>query len=306
MPKNILVSIIIVNYNTRELVKNCLSSILKLTEGLTYEVIIVDNASEDDLQDLIAKEFPWVKLINSKVNLGFGKANNLAAEHALGTFLFFLNSDTVLLNNAVKLLSDYLLSNKTMGICGANLYNAELMPATSFSQTMPGIYCDVDYFFFNMFTRVRHGKNLNFNYTDRPMAVDGFISGADLMIRTDIFKSLKGFDRDFFMYYEETELTYRVKQLGFLVASVPAAKILHLEGASEVVKEASLRRTFASKLLYYKKTGMHKKFFAAHVLSVLIAFQRIFLFFCLRKPDKLKLWKKLLEIENECYRSSST
>ena len=101
------VSIIIVNYNTKHLLEDCLSSLYALTQSIDFEVIVVDNASSDDSETYITRKFPQVKWINSGENIGFGRANNLGAKYADGKYLFLLNSDTLLLNNAIKAFYDY-------------------------------------------------------------------------------------------------------------------------------------------------------------------------------------------------------
>ena len=105
------VSIIIVSYNTAELLENCINSIVEKTQNISYEVIVVDNDSCDNSISLLYEKFDWVKVIVSKKNLGFGRANNLGIEVASGRNILFLNSDTILINNAIKILSDFLDGN---------------------------------------------------------------------------------------------------------------------------------------------------------------------------------------------------
>lgn len=114
------VSIIIVNYNTRQLLANCLASIFKETRDVSYEVIVVDNASSDGSRDFICLLYPQVIWINSGENLGFGRANNLGVKNAKGEYLFFLNSDTILLNNAIKVFWEYvhMHANDRLGVIG--------------------------------------------------------------------------------------------------------------------------------------------------------------------------------------------
>ena len=104
------VSIIIVNYNTHKLLRNCLISIIENTKRCSYEIIVVDNASTDNSRE-IATEFKSVKWIQSEVNLGFGKANNIGSLEASGKYLFFLNSDTILLNDAISIFYDFFEEN---------------------------------------------------------------------------------------------------------------------------------------------------------------------------------------------------
>lgn len=119
------VSIIIVNYNTKVLLGQCLESVFEMTRDIAFEVLVVDNASSDGSEEYITSKFADVVWINSGGNLGFGRANNLGAEHAKGEYLFLLNSDTILKNNAVKIFYDYMQSHKDerIGALGAWLYD---------------------------------------------------------------------------------------------------------------------------------------------------------------------------------------
>jgi len=296
------VSIIIVNYNTRNLLEDCLASIYAKVRDLSYEIIVVDNDSSDGSQEMLRTRYQNVTLIASDSNLGFGKANNLGAASAKGEFLLLLNSDTILINNAVKILYDYMAAHSNIAICGGNLYTEDMKPATSFSQTMPGIAADIDYLCGGFFSKLKYGRNLNFNYLNEPLKIDGYISGADLMIRKSVFDSTKGFDPDFFMYYEETELTYRVKKMSHDVVSVPGAKIIHLEGASEQIKENSAIRSFKSKWIYFNKTGKRRLKYGSHLLFKLTAFQRYIVFSILGSKERAQYWKSLRKWESEVFK----
>jgi hypothetical protein len=121
------VSIIIVNYNTSELLKDCINSVLKKTQNVKYELIVIDNASSDCSIKMMKNEFPSIKLIESKENLGFGRANNLGARYATGKYLLLLNTDTLLINNAINILFDFMEKDtkQTIAACGGNLYNLD-------------------------------------------------------------------------------------------------------------------------------------------------------------------------------------
>ena len=121
------VSIIIVNYNTKQILCNCLNSIYSHTKDITFEVIVSDNGSTDGSINLIKSQFPQVILIENNANLGFGAANNRALDIAKGKYIFYLNSDTVLLNNACKIFYNYFeqYQNENIGAIGANLLDEE-------------------------------------------------------------------------------------------------------------------------------------------------------------------------------------
>ena len=128
------VSIIIVNYNTKDLIKTCIDSIYGQTDQIKFEIIVVDNASKDGSQQMIKNEFPNVILIESPENMGFGKANNFGAKHASGKYLLFLNSDTILLNNAVRYFFDFSEQNNAnkIGALGSILLDIDNNPTHSF------------------------------------------------------------------------------------------------------------------------------------------------------------------------------
>lgn len=299
------VSIILVNYNTADLLLACINSIIEKTQEIEYEIIVVDNDSVDESVALVRSRFPIVKVIANGENVGFGRANNIGVATAKGEYLWFLNSDTILLNNAPKLLLDALKGHKGAGIAGGNLYDCDMKPATSFSQHMPGIWADVDYLLFNVISKIKYRGSVNFNNQQKIMEIDGFISGADLMVSKSLFEKAGGFDPDFFMYYEETELTYRIKKLGYKIISVPEAKIIHLEGASESKKENSLIRTFQSKYKYFSKTHLSNYTTLLRFLFISTTYQRYLLFKVLGKKDKANYWALIRRVEKNVYKGSS-
>ncbi|MDR0660903.1 MAG: glycosyltransferase family 2 protein [Prevotellaceae bacterium] len=292
--KNIDVSIIIVSYNTCQLTRECIRSVYERTTDISFELIVVDNASADNSAEAIKKEFPNVVVIESVENLGFGKANNIGAEQTTGKYLFLLNSDTILLNNAVKILADFLDDNPTVGICGGNLFDENKSPAHSYFSYLPSIKWELNDLTGGLLGKLLYRKNTQFNHSDRPRKV-GYITGADLMIRTSLFKKLNGFDPDFFMYFEETELTYRVKKMGYGVYSVPRAEITHLEGKSPSPSERKLKQILYSRKLYYKKTHTRFSIWVCNSIYYMTAILRCFIFTALRNKPKYNRWKFILK-----------
>jgi GT2 family glycosyltransferase len=248
------VSIIIVNYNTKDLLLNCIQSVIEKTHDIQYEIIVVDNASGDGSVEMVRNTFPKIKLIDEKKNWGFGRANNLAVHVAKGRYLFLLNSDTLLRNNAIKILADFLDQNNDAAICGGQLFNQNFSPATSFQQ-LPTLIAEWKVCFAPFLLRKGQPGFSN------PTKV-GFISGADLMIRKTVFDKLNGFDPHFFLYFEETELTYRTKRLNYTVWFVPDAQIIHLgeqsgEPDAQKINKWTFAETWYSRFLYaYKTAGL--------------------------------------------------
>jgi GT2 family glycosyltransferase len=251
------VSIIVVNYNTKDLLGNCVKSIYKFTHNLEFEIIVVDNASVDGSQEFLKSNFPNVVLIESKTNLGFGKANNLGAEYAKGEFLFLLNSDTILLNNAMFELLDFFRSNKNLNIgClggvlldkeGKNNHSSESFP----SKTRI-LFEYINNYLGSTFKSPYKREKREFT-NDNYFEVD-YITGADLFLLKDLFLKIGGFDPVFFMYYEESDLQKQISKLGLKQFLIKEPKIIHLEGAS--VSEA----VFSAKKRIMIHDGMFKYF----------------------------------------------
>lgn len=246
------VSIIIVNYNAKDLVLKCIDSIFLKTVGLHYEVIVIDNCSTDGSVDLLSQN-NRIRLIKQDANLGFGLANNEGFKIAKGKYVFCLNPDTLLLNNAIKILYDFMENRSEVGICGGNLYDIDMNPTHSYRMMLPSIWWELDCHLDHIYTNFRWGQNSEFNHTDNPLQV-GYITGADMMVRKDVIDRVGGFSKYFFMYYEDCELTWRIRKAGYKVYSVPSAHIQHLEGKSFKLNDYTKKQKFSiQSLLLYRK-----------------------------------------------------
>lgn len=263
------ISIVIVNYNTWDLLLNCISSIYEKTFDVTYEIIVVDNNSLGGIPIYALEKYPDVTYLSLDQNKGFGNANNEALKYISGEYVCFLNPDTLLINNALLILFRYLQRNKNVGICGANLYTEQLKPNMSYAK-FPSL-CDE---LFSVFGIIRQKTDMStvFNFGSSKV-LDGYISGADIFIRRSLLSNF-AFDPDFFMYYEDVELSYRIKKKGFEIHSVPDAKIIHLQGMSleKLVagKMSTILLLIRSKLLYFKKVSKYSYliYMAYYVKSV--------------------------------------
>ena len=253
------VSIIIVNYKTPQLCISAIDSIFEKTKGLEYEIIVVDNDSRDgSVEKLEAMFGSRIKVINSGSNLGFGRANNIGIENSSGEFVFLLNSDTLLRNNAIKILYDFIHSHENVGVVGANLFSATGNPIHSYirdkltleNEKTPGLITRI----YRKLTFA--SNNREFNSTGKPLQIYGYITGADMMIRRTALEKSGQFDPEFFMYSEEAELTARIMKNGYLIWSVPDAEIYHLEHASfdpGRINEFKERCLLSGKCLLYEK-----------------------------------------------------
>lgn len=295
------VSIIIVNYKTSKLINDCIRSIFEKTHGINYEIIIVDNATEALADVIDSAEDARVRLMQLPENVGFGRANNAGAKIARGRNLFFLNPDTLLLNNAIKILSDYLDTHPECGACGGNLYDAGQRPVCSFHHKMPGIFWEFDDLFNAIPEKIIYGRNRFFNYTSHPMKV-GYIQGADLMMSASLFERLNGFSDEFFMYYEETDLCRRIHNEGFDVISVPKAEIIHYESASFDNPEAIGRKwemVYESRQIYLYRSHSKLRRCVADLCCVLFLFSRSLL---IQNQTKKSSYKMRLRVFKDSMR----
>lgn len=248
---NIAVSILIVNYNTSQLLLDCISSVCREVKGITYEIIVADNCSNEEQKALLRGDDRF-RLIELVENLGFGRANNEAAKCAKGECLFLLNPDTILLNDAVTILYQYLKKHPQTGICGGNLYDGNMMPTHSFHRLFPSFLSEFDFATGQIYRRLRYGRNSQFNHTSRPLSV-AMITGADIMISRQLWDDIGGFLDDYFMYCEDADLCLSCQQYGRDVVSVPDARIQHFEGRSFVESESHCRRVLDGRFTFFRK-----------------------------------------------------
>lgn len=294
------VSIIYVNYKTKHLVLNSINSVRRWATGLLYEIIIVDNESSDGLVEEINSIYPDVVVIEAGENLGFGRANNLGIKVAKGEVVLFLNPDTLLVNNAVKILFDYLHGDRNAGACGGNLLSEDMQPNVSFGRLFPSFTEEILSIFYLRPLLLRESKSGYFNYTGKPMQVASIV-GADLMVKRDVLNITGYFYPDFFMNYEETELCYRIKKAGYKIVSVPDARIIHLEGKSDYVSQSRQQLFFDGKYVYFKRINGDV---GVCIVNKIISFKcrlRIAQFRLLNNETKIEYWKQMLQINRNAY-----
>lgn len=246
------VSIIIVSFNTVDLLRQCIQSVYAHTQQTRFEIIVVDNASADSSAEMVAAEFPEVKLIALKENLGFGRGNNVGMEQAEGEYIFYLNPDAELMNDAIGILLDQLRADPNIGMIGPRLYLDKDMRhhPTIRTFTSPN----------NIIPRYLPGYKALLNLRERYLirksqaqSVDWLV-GAALLGSTARLRELGGFDEVFFVYSEEEDLCRRMQQRGWSIRYCPAASIVHYGGASsKQTPGLSTRFFWESQLLYLKR-----------------------------------------------------
>ena len=274
-------SIIIVSYNTKKLLADCLTSVFTQTKDLNYEVIVVDNGSTDEsvksIKQLanyelrvkdkknnpqsVTRNQTIVKLIENKENLGFAKANNQAlrqirqglrlssaerphCEQAQGEYVLLLNSDTKIVDNALKKLVDFAKGKEELGVVGPKLLNPDGTPQPSVAP------------FFTLskaFIWLMTGDRFLYSSPSRTRQVD-WVMGAALMVKKDVIKKVGLLDEKFFMYMEEVDWCYRIKKAGFEIWFYPQAEIFHLvRGGSPEGKQKAILNIYQGLIYFYQK-----------------------------------------------------
>jgi N-acetylglucosaminyl-diphospho-decaprenol L-rhamnosyltransferase len=227
-------SIIIVTWRSYDYLRACIRSICRETRDLIFEIIVVDNASGDDSEAMIGKEFPNVRFFQSRENLGFAKANNFGYAHSSGSVLLFLNPDTEIRDNVFAEMVIHLRSHAAVSAVGARLLNTDGSLQTSCVQAYPTICNQI--LDSEALRRLFPGSSLwgtraLFSNHGRPVNVDA-ISGACFMVKRDVFAAVGLFTEAYFMYAEDLDLSYKITKSGKHVQYLPGCEVIHHGGTS--------------------------------------------------------------------------
>lgn len=248
------------------MLKQCLFSIFQQNFNFTYEVIVIDNNSGDGTVEMVQTDFPQVRLIASKVNLGFARASNLGLKRAQGKFLLLLNPDTKLVDNSLNKALRLISKEPEIGVLGAKLLNYDLTVQTSVRH-FPRF---LDHFLMmfklhHLFT-LRHYLALDFDYS-KIQTVDQ-VMGAFFLIKRELIEQIGYLDEGYYIWFEEVDYCQRVHQAGFEVVYFPETKIIHYDGASfKQIWNFKQQLIFQeSRLRYIKK---HQTIFSYLVILIL-------------------------------------
>lgn len=244
-----MVSVVIVNYNVRDFLQNCLQSLYKSSIRNQIEVIVVDNNSSDDSMQMVKTSFPFVHRIKLDENIGFGKANNIAIKKCSAPITLLLNPDTIVEEKTLETMVNYLENNPSVGLAGCKLLNADgsfQLPCRRGFPTPWVSFCKV----FGLQTLFPNSSlfaqyNQTFKSENETYSVDA-VSGAFMVVRTSILKDVKGFDPDFFMYGEDLDLCFRIQKMGWDIAYVHTTSTIHFKG------ESTKRSTINENKHFYK------------------------------------------------------
>lgn len=251
-------SIIIVNWNTRELLANCLQSVgddLLSLANLQTETFVVDNASTDGSAAMVRGRFPWVKLLESSQNTGFAGGNNLAFGQCSGRYLLLLNPDTEIRPGGLAALVDFLEANPKAGAAGARLLNSDgSLQQSCYRSPTPGRELWLLFHLDKLFRGYVTYDMAKWD-TGRPHEVD-VLKGACILLRREVIGREQLFDEAYFMYSEEVDLCHRIQRAGWPLHWVPQAQVVHHEGQSTRQAAATMfLHLYRAKLLYFRKNG---------------------------------------------------
>jgi len=282
-----ILSIIIVNLNTKNLLRDCLSSIYESDLRTKYEIFVVDNGSKDDSVKMVRANFPNVDVIANEVNLGFSKANNQAIKRCKGKYILLLNPDTVVNINTLEKMVSFMDNNKDIGILGPKIQypdgNVQLTCARNFPDLL------IEFFNVSKLAKI-FPKNKLFgsylmgywNHLDSREV--NLLSGACMLIKKEVFKDIGLLDESFFMFYDDVDFCYRAKMKGYKIYYYADTSIIHHGGASWKETRENMQKTklisYQSMYKYYYKTRSRLyaeavkimmilnlvAFFAAHIL----------------------------------------
>ena len=257
-------SIIIVSFNTREILRDCIARLFEVSHGLDIEVIVVDNNSRDASADMVERDFPAVRLIRSAINLGFAAANNLGFGQVTGEFILLLNPDALLEPEALQRALRHMSSDPAIGIGGGRLLDraGSMQPS---ARLYPSLLNEV---LVLSGLAARFPKSRFFGRFDRTWDVSGrasrvdWIPGAFALIRKSALDAVGAFDERFFLYYEEVDLCLRFRRAGWEIWYWPDVVVRHWGGeSSKTVKDVEFSSSgsqltlwrMRSALLYYRK-----------------------------------------------------
>ncbi len=235
-------SIIILNYRTFELTRDCINSIFLECKNVSFEIIVVDNASGDGSAEKLEKEFgDKILLIKNNKNSGFGAGNNIGAKKAKGEYLFFLNSDTIIRNNILRLAEVYLEKEKNIGILAPKLNIKD-------GSEQKNAYGDFPTVFSIIFNKFKSDK-----IEERKIFEKDWVSGAAFFIKKSIFNKVGGFDENIFMYFEDIDLCKRVRDIGFKIVVNKSLFLTHLVSGSSKGRNKKMKEDYYNSQDYFLK-----------------------------------------------------
>ncbi|HML74982.1 MAG TPA: glycosyltransferase family 2 protein [Anaerohalosphaeraceae bacterium] len=272
------ISIIVVNWNTRDILKDCLRSVYEQTQDISFELIVVDNASSDSSVSMVKSEFPQVILIVNKENRGFAAANNQGMQIANGRYVLLLNSDTIVLDGAIQKTLVFGDKHPEAAVVGCRVLNPDksLQPTCFMYPSLLNLFLSSTYLY-KSFPRSRFfgRERMTWWFRDDVREVE-VVTGCFMLVRKEAIETVGMMDESFFMYAEETDWCYRFKKVGWKLLFTPEAQIVHIGGqSSKKIKGEMLIQLRMSILYFIKKNYTNIYFVGAATLTVIFLMIRI-------------------------------
>jgi GT2 family glycosyltransferase len=252
------VSVVIVSWNTRDILRDCLHSIFQQTRKVSFEVFVIDNNSGDGSAEMVRSEFPKVKLIENKENRGFAAANNQAIRIASARYTLLLNPDTIVLDDAISRCVGYADLHTDVGVVGCQvLEDEDRISPTSFSFPTPmTVFLELSGLS-RAFPRSRLFGRPEYGWWDRTTEQDvDVIAGMFMLVRREAIAQVGLLDESFFLYYEETDWCYRLSRAGWRRVFIPCARIVHLDGGRKSTSQIRIKmfvQMQKSAVIYFRK-----------------------------------------------------
>lgn len=270
-------SVILVNYNVKEFLSNCLESVYRAAEGLSFEIIVVDNASADGSKEFLEPKFPGVHFIWNSQNVGFGAANNQAIRQAKGRYILLLNPDTLLQEDSLQVMIRYMEEHPECGASGCKILNADGSFAPESRRSVPTLMSSL-YKTLGLTAIFPQSHRFGRYYLGWLPEDEGgkvpVLSGSFMFFRGEVLRELKGFDERFFMYGEDIDLCVRVTEAGWNIDYVPDTSIIHYKGESSRKEDLRYIRHFNEAMyLFYEKhysQGVYRLFRVVIRLAVFV------------------------------------
>jgi len=271
-------SIIIVNYHHSHILDNCLESVYRTIEKIQFEVILVDNSSKDDGLEPILKRYTKIQFINNSKNLGFARANNQGAKIASGDFLLFINPDTVMIEDAIESMLDYIRSDSSIGILGPKVLNSDQTIQYS-CRKFPTIWSGL----FNryslmtrLFPKNRYSRDyLMLDYDHNSTRSVDWVSGCCMMMSKSTFNKANGFDENYFLFIEDVDICQVIKKR-LRVVYFPNAKIYHKISSSNARSTPRMIIKRHQGMIYYNQKYGKTNFIIQHIINSIIMTRCLF------------------------------
>ncbi len=255
-PYRLDVSIIIVNWNTRDILRDCLCSIFEQIRNISFEVIVIDNASSDGSVEMVKQEFHKVKLIENRENRGFAAANNQGIKIADGRYILCLNSDTIVLDGAIQKTMNFADKHTDTAVIGCKVLNPDmtLQPTCFMFPSLLNLFLSAT-FLSNLFSSSRFWGRERMGWWNRDKVLEvEVVTGCFMLVRHKALEAVGLMDESFYMYAEETDWCFRFSKSGWKNLFYPNAQIIHLGGqSSKKVRQEMILQTRAGILYFIKK-----------------------------------------------------